>query len=334
MRTKVTLQDISIDTGLSIATVSRALRGDSKISSDNEKAIIESAQRLGYPIMQRKTPLNLRTEIFVAFLSEFHEGEFYASLFHGFNNVESARNVHVCAFNTIGLNKPVKEFILELARNQFDAAVLFLPNLTQSDYKAIIKAVPPEFPLISTAPITNPIMDTISFDSYGGGHLVAEHFDERNYKTLGIIKGSYSAVEAKFRTNGFTDHIDSRQDMELIWSFQGDYSAESGRRAFEAYWKLDEKPRAIFASNDAMAMGFIESARAKNLRIPEDVAVAGFDNLPITRYHHPTLTSVDTDYQKLAENSVKQVLMRLENPSTHHGYMNLIPVKLNVRQSS
>ena len=177
---KITLKDIADDTGLSVSTVSRVLRGEGRSSSLNEQAIIESAQRLGYPLQKQQTPFELRIEIYIAVITHVKEGEFYTAFFNGFHQASKNTNVHFCLFSTDNIETPIQDFLFGLQKH-FDAAIIFLPSLTSDDYKRILSKLNPGFPIISTASILNPVLDTISFDGYGGGHLVAEHFFDKHY---------------------------------------------------------------------------------------------------------------------------------------------------------
>lgn len=104
--------------------------------------------------------------------------------------------------------------------------------------------------------------------------------------------------------------------------------------AYEKFKTIPQKPRAVFAANDAMALGFMESARADGWNFPEDLALAGYDNLPLCEYHYPPLTSVDTNYTLLANNTLDYLLARLHRPVAHQGIVSLVPTSIKIRQSS
>lgn len=330
---KVTLHSIAKDTGLSVSTVSRVLRGETKAGGQNERLVLESAQRLNYPMQKQRTPVDLRREIFIAVLTHLYEGEFFASFFQGFHEASKGTNVRFGLFSVADIDVPVNAFIRDLNRT-FDAAVLFLPELDAEQYREILQVLPPDFPVISTATILNPVFDTITFDAYSGGHLVADHFFHRGYKNVGIIHGPQTKLEARFRSNGFVDSVKNRPGVELIWEFHGDYSVESGQEAYQAYAAATSRPRAIFSANDTMLLGFIELARADGIRVPEDLAIAGYDNLPMCRMHYPQITSIFTDYKKLGQRVMQLLVSQLESPSPHHGVLSLIPVSLEVRESA
>jgi len=333
---KVTLKDIADDTGFSISTVSRALARSGKISSKNEKKIFESAQRLNYPIKNFDTPLELRRNIFIALVLRFYTGEFYSSFYHGIDMATKGSNLNLAMINASNAATDEITLIKELQNANFDAAIIFLPDFSQDDYKKLIEDTDPNFPIVSVAPTANPVMDTITFDTYRGGHLVADHFHKQGFKKLGIINGPLQKSEAMLRKNGYADFISNNEDTELVWQYDGDYENMSGLEAYESYKNAVDKPEAIFSSNDIMAVGFIQSALRDGVRIPGDLAISGYDNLPICEYHSPSITSVNTPFNMLGDKAIKYLLERLKNNSVneHEGYISMVPVSLKVRESS
>lgn len=330
---KVTLKDIAEDTGFSISTVSRALARSGKISPKNEKKIFESAQRLNYPIKNFDTPLELRRNIFIALVLKFHTGEFYSSFFNGIDMATKGTNTNLAMINAA---EDEITLIKELQNANFDAAIIFLPDFTQDDYEKLISETDPNFPIISVAPIANPVMDTVTFDTYRGGHLVAEHFQNQGFRKLGIINGPLEKSEAMLRKNGYTDFISNSDKTELVWQFDGDYENMSGLEAYDSYKNAAQKPEAIFCGNDSMAVGFMQNALQEGVRIPGDLAVAGYDNLPICEFHSPSITSVDTPFEMLGRKALKYLLERLgsNTENEHEGYISMVPVTLQVRESS
>jgi DNA-binding LacI/PurR family transcriptional regulator len=333
---KVTLSDIAEETGFSISTVSRTLRGDGKVKKDNERIILEAAKRLNYPLQQNAGTHLRQEDLFIALIlvTDFHIGEFNASFYNGFVKAGKAQNIDVSLFNTSPDVEEVCLLLNRLVEADYSSAVLFVTGLHSEDYEEILERVPDYFPLISCSNINHPVLDTVTFDAYRGANLVASHFIEQGYKTIGFIEGPVEKPEARFRKSGFLDAVTHNEDVELIWSYSGDYTLQSGMKSFAEFEKLKQKPRAVFAANDASAFGFMESARAKGYGFPEDIALAGYDNLPMCEYHFPSLTSVNTDYTKLAEITLKELLGRLFNPVAHQGLVSLVPVDLETRHSS
>jgi len=333
---KTTLKDIAEDTGYSVSTVSRALRGDASIHPESESKIIDSARRLNYAHLPAKAHVKSRSETYFAVVTDFHKGEFFSSFFHGFTQISESSDVHfgLHNFSSAQTLEDTLKGLNSLRDFGYDGAVIFLPYLSRVDYEKIIAEVPPDFPMISTSLVNQPVMDTIAFDGYSGGFSVAQHFHQRGYKTGGLLYGPQTKPEALIRGNGFTDYCKQHQEFNHIWSFHGDYSPDSGREAFNVFDNLQQKPEAVFAANDEMALGFMQAAMACGYNIPDDVAIAGYDDLRICSIVSPALTSVTTDFNHLAMHISSMLKDRLQNPVKHRGLQNLIPVHLTIRESS
>lgn len=332
---KITLKDIAKDTGLSISTVSRVLNRSGKISSKNVQKVFDSAQRLNYPLQFNSSHKVLRDEIFIAVVTHVYPGDFYSSFFNGFTKAGEGTKVHFGLFNFCHAKDDGFKFVKSLQKNQFDAAVLFIPRLTKSDYQDLLKHSG-NFPMVSAAPLATPVMDTVSFDNYSGGHLVAKHFHEKGYRKIGVIQGPSTEIETYLRKNGLVDYCE-QAGLEIVWNHKTDYNISSGTKACEDFLSLDEKPDAIFASNDALALGFMHTAKKEGLKIPDDVAIAGYDDIMICEYQNPTLTSVHTPFFELGKSVLELITNQLNEKSNtikHSGITKLIPVNLIERLST
>lgn len=331
---KITLKDISDDTGFSVSTISRAVRGKGRISQSNRKKIIASARKLGYPLPENGRSNKKNRTLSVAVITNFRTGEFYSAFYVGFLEASRNKEMNVSLFSVQPNIDEIDNLIGEIRDLGYSAAVIFIPELKEDQYRHILETKPKDFPLISCSNIDNSVLDTVTFDAYQGATLVTKHFYSQGYRNLGIIEGPYEMPEARFRTNAFMDYIKQKGDAKSIWDFQGDYTLESGIRAFEDYQKQDVKPHAVFAANDSMALGFIETARKAGYVFPDDIALAGYDNLPFCEYHYPKITSVNTDYKVLAEHTLDNLISRIGKPDKHQGIVSLVPVSLEVRDSS
>lgn len=332
---KVTLKDISEDTGYSISTISRVLNGSQKISTKTRREVYHSAKKLNYPLQHSPNgDAFLDTLNIGLILTRFDIGEFYASYYSGFNNAAEAQDIQL-SLSVIDL--PLKEAvkrITKLVTMKMDGLILFAPQYRREDYKLILEALPDKYPIVSNGLIENPVLTTVTFDGYSGGYSAAEHFHQRGYARCGMIRGAFDAIEARYRSNGFKDYIQKTAGMELIWNFGGDFSFESGKEAFKAFRELEEKPRAVFASNDEMGHAFIEEAIVEGYDIPADVAIVSYDDLPICERHHPGISSVHTDYQTLGEVTLEKLKDILTNPKQEKSVLSLVPVDLIVRETS
>lgn len=332
---KVTLKDIAKDTGYSVSTVSRVLNGSNKISDETKEEILESAERFNYLTPRVRNAEKEKTTLNIALIaSGFHEGEFYIAFYHGINKAATRNNVRLFLHSMLDPFNQVTEIIRDIALDHYDGAILFVPEFTQNEYLKIREQVPDRFPIVTNALIETPVFPTITFDSYSGGYLAATHFKEKGYQRVGIINGPKNRSESRFRSNGFKDFISQTDSMNLVWSHDGDFTFETGVKAFEHFENAQSKPRAIFACNDDMANGFMEKAKQKRYDFPDDIAIIGYDNLPKCRHNQPTMSSIKTDYEELGTATMKILRDRLSNPNHNSSMVSFVPVSIVARESS
>lgn len=332
---KVTLKDIAEDTGYSISTVSRVLNGSDKISTSTRREIYQSAKKLNYPVYRSINGEPLVDTLNVSLIvTRHHIGEFYASFYHGFNVAAQKHNVNLSLTSLRCSFDDTLKRIKDLSHQKNDGLIIFAPEFRRPEYQKVQEVLPDKYPVISNAAIENPVLTTVIFDGYSGGFLAAEHFKKQGYKSCGIIRGAFDAVEARFRSNGFRDYVFQASDMELSWDYQGDFTFESGKAAFRDFQRQQSKPRAIFACNDAMCHAFMEEALMYGYDVPGDIAFVGYDDLPICERHRPTISSIFTDYQKLGEVTMEKLKELLSNPNQDKRMLSMVPVTLAQRESS
>lgn len=294
------------------------------------------AKKLNYPAYraQNRQPSLDTLNVFLV-ISGFHVGEFYTSFFDGVNKAAEELNIQLAL---LSINKSLPEMIEQLKAlaqpDKSDGIILFTPELKKEDYLQIKEALPSQFPLLSNGLIESPVFTTVSFDSYSGGYRAAEHFHEKGYEACGIIQGPFQKAEARYRSNGFRDYILQTSCMNIGWEYNGDFTYEGGTSAFHNYLEAQTKPRAIFACNDAMCHGFMEEALLQGYQFPGDIAITGFDDLPICQRHRPTISSVHTDYKQLGCITMEKMREIITNPNQTDGVLSLVPVSLIVRNSS
>jgi len=326
---RVTLKHISHDTGLSVATVSRTLNRKNRKYSANEEKIYASARKLGYPIFS-KTGEN--HQLSIALVMKLFEGEFYASLMNGFYKASESSVSEIIFSYVAKQNDNLVDDIINLSKKH-NGICLFLPSMTDKDYLKIKEGVG-QYPILSLLPSKNPKIDTVCFDSYRGGYMLAKHFEEQGYKKFGFISGPSNRADALFRKNGFLNHINENDDLELVWSFEGDFSSSSGKAAFAVYKNTGLKDIAIFGGNDYSCFGFMKAAIESGYKIPDDFIIAGYDNLSFCEIFTPELTSIATDFHELGKKSIRIIENMIADDSESFGNISMIPVRIKIRNST
>ena len=326
---RVTLKHIANDTGLSIATVSRALSRETRNHSTSEEVIYASARKLGYPLFINS---HENKQLSIALVMKLFEGEFYSSLINGFYEASENSDSKIVFSNVAKQNNNLVDDIINISKKH-SGICLFLPSMTNKDYIKIKEEVG-QYPIISLLPSKNPKIDTVCFDSYRGGYMLAKHFEEQGYKKFGYISGPSKRADALFRKNGFLDHINESDNLELVWSFEGDFKTSSGKTAFADFKNTGLKDIAIFGGNDYSCFGFMKAALESGYKIPDDFIIAGYDNLSFCEIFTPELTSIATDFHELGKKSIRIIENMIADDSESFGNISMIPVRIKIRNST
>ncbi|MBO6622491.1 MAG: LacI family DNA-binding transcriptional regulator [Balneola sp.] len=333
---RVTLKDIADKAGYSISTVSRVLNGSEKISEQVQKHIIKCAESLNYPFNKSAIPLYSNGSKSIILVTDFYEGEFYSSYFAGYSKAAKDLKVQLSLVSVSENADEVIDTISYHFQRKCDGIVLFIPSLERKDYTYIknkLSEKEVDIPIVSNGLIENPILPTITFDGYSGGHIAAEHLHKKGYKKLGIVKGPPGKAESSFRYNGFIDYCHNKK-IDVVWEFEGDFSFKSGLDAFYNLKEIKEKPDAVFCSSDLMAMGLYEGAREENIIIPSELAIISYDNLPMCEHVRPKFSSIETDFISLGNHSLKTLTELISPTNNITSSLSFIPTTLIEREST
>ena len=164
--------------------------------------------------------------------------------------------------------------------------------------------------------------------------MIADYFEDLGYTKFGFISGPPNAVDAVFRRNGFLDHIREINELELAWSFTGDFSLSSGKAAFDDFKNTGLKDIAIFGCNDHTCFGFMKAAIENGYKIPDDFIIAGYDNLSFCKTFTPELTSIATDFSELGKKAIRIIENMVAEGSDSLGHKTMLPVEIKARSSS
>ena len=191
---KVTLNKIAEESKVSVATVSRILKRKKTRYNDKELKVIKIAHDLGYPYIEY---YNQSTKLQkIAIILKMGLGEFYPSLLNGFIEASNDSNYQFSMISIVKEKKPIQKVIDII--NQHDGACIFLTEFQENEYFKIKKNVLNK-PIVSIAPIPNPVFNTVTFDSYRGGYITAKSFFDNGYNNVGIICGPNENTISKLK---------------------------------------------------------------------------------------------------------------------------------------
>jgi LacI family transcriptional regulator len=175
----------------------------------------------------------------------------------------------------------------------------------------------------------------ITIDNVGGAREMVTHLVSLGHRRIAIIKGAQGNYDASERLRGYRKALkEAGIAPDASLEAEGDFVETSGHRAALELARLRAPPTAIFAANDAMAIGALSALREQGLRVPRDMAVVGFDDIPLARYMDPPLSSVHVPILEMAERAARRLIAALAGDPFDQGRLERLPTRLVLRASS
>jgi LacI family transcriptional regulator len=303
---EATIRDVARRAQLSVATVSRALNGFDNVSEQAKERVAEAVRALGYVPHAGARSLSLaRTNAIGVVLPDLH-GEFFSEIVRGMDR-EASRRGYLLLLSNLHGSPEQATLALKAMRGRVDGLIVMAPNLAAKDLAA---ALPPALPsvLINTRDI-GASRPAIHLDNAAGVVAVVDHLAALGRKRLVHIAGPTGNIDADERAAAFRDACAARGlNCETL---HGDFEQASGERAVAKLIESGRRFDALFAGNDNMAIGALQALQGAGIWVPTDVAVVGFDDIPLAR--HLGLTTVRVRIAELGERALARLLSSMSN---------------------
>jgi LacI family transcriptional regulator len=177
-------------------------------------------------------------------------------------------------------------------------------------------------------------IDRVYIDNHAASLTAVRHLIEQGHRAIAVV-GAGDVLVGQERVRGYLHALtEANITPHPGWIQMGDFSQESGYRAMQALLSSEHPPTAVFAANDLVAYGALFALREHRLRIPDDVALVGYDDLPASQLISPALTSINQSQHVLGQQAVEMLLERLDGRRSGAGRCREIPFQLIVRASS
>jgi len=285
-----TIRDVAEKAGVSVATVSRVLNDSDSVRADTKEQVLSAARALSYLPNEAARDLRTKETRTVGVLLPNMHGEFFAQLTRGLDQRASEEDLHLLVSNS-HTDEAEAASVLRSLLGRVGGLIILWPRL---DIDFLDELVPENLPvvLLSTS-VGADRFQTLSFDNRAGAYAAVEHLAEHGHDRVAILTGGPENYDAQQRLAGYRAAVD---DLGLVadpvLEIAGDFTEEAGRSIVDRLLALEPPPTALFASNDSMALGALRGLHEAGRRVPEDMAVVGFDDIPMAPYATPSLTTV------------------------------------------
>lgn len=331
-RTNVTIKDVAREASVSVATVSRALNGHENVAEGVRKHVTEIANRLRYQPHAAARSLSSRSTQTIGVVLPDLYGEFFSELIRGIDVVARARRQHLLVSSYHGHPEEQGE-ALRAMRGRVDGLLVLSPYADRPGF--LTDNLPTSLPavLINTH-LTDATYPVLSIDNFGGATAMMRHLAEAGHQRVAFICGPEDNFDARERLRGYRSALAEYLPQSTAHELPGDFDESSGYEAGKQILSMMQRPDAVFAANDMMALGCLYAFNEAGVRIPADIALAGFDDIPLARFVHPTLTTMRVSIAELGGLALSRLLLSIESDGDQEPTAQTLVPELIVREST
>jgi DNA-binding LacI/PurR family transcriptional regulator len=308
-----TIRDVAKVAGVSTATVSRVLNNTDYVNEQTRITVLRAIKKLDYSPSYLAQKMRARkTNSFAVLIPDF-TNIYYTKLLNTIERVGREEGYITVVCTTEVDYEREREYVDELIRRQLDG-IIFCWYKGVQEYRSFLIKVARKVPvLIMDQPSGGLPISSVYTDGFDGIRIVIEHLIKKGHRKIGMIKPMSPYTSVDMRSDGF---IAAMQEHGLRvqdeWIVESTFGVEN---AYEATGRLlnQSDVTAVVAVDDLMAIGALQYANDNGFAVPEDIAITGFDDIPITSYVSPKLTTVAQPIEEMAKAATKQLIRRIEN---------------------
>jgi LacI family transcriptional regulator len=328
----ITIHDVARKARVSVATISRVLNNSELVADKTRKRILRIAKELNYVPNASARGLSTRRNDTIGLLLPDVYTEFFSEVIRGADQAAQELGFHFFVSSDHN-QKSEMEAALHAIRGRVDGLIIMSPYIDAQMLRETM--LPRNLPVVLlNCALANGYYDSLTIDNAGGAFRVVQHLIEHGYDRIAIIKGTDQNVDARERLQGYREALGkSGREISSNLEFAGDFTEASGHDAAQKLLSTTPLPRAIFVSNDAMAVGVLSALSSAGIKVPDEIAIAGFDDIPIARYLTPPLTSVHVSINDLGMLAMKRIIQIVREKKMHRVERTVLPTTIVIRES-
>lgn len=326
-----TIRDVAREAGVSIATVSRVFNQSAVVRPETCEHVRVVAARLDYwPNGAARSLITSRTLTLGVVLPDLH-GEFFSEVIRGID-LAARRERFQILLSSSHADADALSSAVRALRGRIDGLIVLSPDAGSA---GVVESIAQSLPvvLLHSGPDTLACA-TFAIANHDGALAMTRHLLELGHRRIAMLCGPAGNVDAEERLRGYRAALTEAGIMQdAALEIAGDFSEDCGAARAVDLLAIDPRPTAVFCANDAMAIGLVGALRRVGARVPEAMAVTGFDDIAIGRYLDPQLTTVRADAYELGEGAVHMLLPFAQARQPVPSARVSVPTRLIVRAS-
>ena len=299
------------------------------VSEPTRQRVLRAAQHLRYtPHEGARSLMTRRTHTIGVLLPDMH-GEYFSEVIRGIDRAARASGLHLLVSSSHG-DENEAALALRAMHGRVDGVLIMSPYV---EARVLVDALPASLPVVLlNTPDMSACATTFMIDDFGGAKSMVEHLLGRGYTRIAHITGPDNNYESSERLRGYRAALGSKSAGKAA-VYTGAFTEDSGYQAGRQIAVASPRPDAVFASNDMMAIGCLFALTEAGIRVPEDIALAGFDDIPIARFVTPPLTTVRAQTAELGRQSLESLARAIAEPGSVRRGSHKLATQLVIRAS-
>ncbi|ANB62309.1 catabolite control protein A [Anoxybacteroides amylolyticum] len=328
----VTIYDVAREANVSMATVSRVVNGNPNVKPSTRKKVLEAIERLGYRPNAVARGLASKKTTTVGVIIPDISSIFFAELARGIEDIATMYKYNIILSNSDQNKEKELHLLNTMLAKQVDGILFMGGNITEEHVNEFQKS---DVPIVLAATIEeNHLIPSVNIDYEQAAFEAVTHLLEKGHARVAYITGPANDPINNKKLAGYRRALEARgiaYDEALI--VEGDYSYDSGIEAYEKIAELEERPTAVFAGTDEMALGIIHGAQDHGMHVPEQLEVIGFDNTRLATMVRPRLTTVVQPMYDIGAVAMR-LLTKYMNKERVENHIVVLPHRIEYRQST
>lgn len=326
-----TIEDVAKLAGVSIATVSRAIRSPEKVAESTRKKVTNAIARTGYTANAMAQNLRMRRSKMVMVLAPSIADPNFSGILIGLEKIANERGYGVLIGNTDGTISLEENYLRFLSTGMADGLILLTGHFPVAGSPRTPAANLP--PTVAVGrPVADDQISYVGVDDVAASKIATEYLVSLGHRRIAFVSGGQGDVLSDLRHEGYRLGLAECPVKLEDWRIEGDGSSEGGRAAVERLFIKDTLPTAFFCFNDNTAIGVISALRTRGYNVPEQFSVIGFDDIPFASHITPALTTIRQPRNHIGEQAMTFLLDSLED-RTRPPQIDLVHGDLVVRES-
>ena len=328
-RSIVKMKNVAKLANVSIATVSRVFNGSDTVADETRKKVMAAVKELDYhPNVLARQLRRMETKTIVVIVPDI-TNTFFSQVLRGIETIARRNGYRVLLGDTENDITIEHEYLKALYEKYADGLILLTAGMGRNTIESLAEKYPV---VLACEYLESTNVPTVSIDNISAARKAAEHLIKLGHKRIAHITGPMNVILSRDRLKGYKQAMKTYGlEVDPLLIIEGDFYYKTGYNLMLKLMSIDNPPTAIFAANDEMAIGAIKAVKANNLKVPEDIAVVGFDDIEIASMYEPSLTTISQPRYEIGQKAMELFIKTINKEIIEKKY--ILNSKLTIRES-